>query len=1022
MRILQIRFKNLNSLAGEWQIDLTDPAYISDGIFAITGPTGAGKSTLLDAICLALYGRTPRQSRVNASQNEVMSRQTGECFAEVLFETPQGRWRCHWSQHRSRKQADGALQQPKHEIVDADADKVLHTKLKDVADTIERLTGMDFDRFTRSMLLAQGGFAAFLQADADARAPILEQITGTSIYSDISVAVHRRRGEERQRLDHLKAAQSGLQLLDEEEEATLSRQLAELSEQVQQQSNVIGQQQTLLNWRQQLDRESRQAAQLKQQWHELEQAQQAFAPQQQQLEQALRAEALRPAYEPLRQRRGDLQRAQEQLDPLQAGLPALQDAADAALARQQQAQAHLQQAEAELERQQPLLRKLQEQDWKLREQQAQVAQLSARLPAELLEGSAPDPATLEAAIERDEQALQAALAGSTRAQIQQQQDQIRSRGEQLGELRTRVQQADELKQAQQEAAHKRAALKPEQDRIQQSLEQQQAEESRLQQEQLDLQKLQRLAERIADLEQQRHELEPGKPCPLCGSEQHPWRSEQPPQLTEEKARLQRLEQQLTALRSELQALAVQQARLEQDEKGLHQQEADNSQRLEALQPPIQHCLQLLALDTCPAPDEIEQVQQAARQQWGELCDRLAEIDRLEQALKQQRAEQERVQQRLALDAARADLTQLQQQRQALSPEPDTAAFEQRLQQAIRQARQAQEQAQAAAIEQQNSLNRRQQQISDLKRHMTDLNTEMAQMQQAFDAALAQSQFADEQTLQAALLPEASLKTLQQAADRLKADAARLQALQEQCQSSLQLLQQQALTEQSSAELAAALEQLTSEHGLLLEKRGSLQQTLNINTERKAQFGAQQQAIDAQQRELERWDTLHALIGSADGKKFRNFAQGLTFELMIGHANRQLQKMSDRYLLVRDAEQPLELNVIDNYQAGEIRSTKNLSGGESFLISLALALGLSGMASRNVRVDSLFLDEGFGTLDEEALETALDTLSGLQQEGKLIGVISHVQALKDRIATRIEVQPISGGRSRISGPGCSALTG
>jgi exonuclease SbcC len=80
-----------------------------------------------------------------------------------------------------------------------------------------------------------------------------------------------------------------------------------------------------------------------------------------------------------------------------------------------------------------------------------------------------------------------------------------------------------------------------------------------------------------------------------------------------------------------------------------------------------------------------------------------------------------------------------------------------------------------------------------------------------------------------------------------------------------------------------------------------------------------------------------------------------------------------------------------------------------------------MASRNVRVDSLFLDEGFGTLDEDALETALDTLSGLQQEGKLIGVISHVQALKDRIATRIEVQPVSGGRSRINGPGCRALS-
>ncbi|MBT7630354.1 MAG: chromosome segregation protein SMC, partial [Desulfobacula sp.] len=117
------------------------------------------------------------------------------------------------------------------------------------------------------------------------------------------------------------------------------------------------------------------------------------------------------------------------------------------------------------------------------------------------------------------------------------------------------------------------------------------------------------------------------------------------------------------------------------------------------------------------------------------------------------------------------------------------------------------------------------------------------------------------------------------------------------------------------------------------------------------------------------------------------------------------------------DQPLQLNVMDNYQAGEIRSTKNLSGGESFIVSLALALGLSKMASRKVRVDSLFLDEGFGTLDDEALETALETLSGLNQDGKLIGVISHVSALKDRISTQISINPLSGGKSAITGPGC-----
>jgi exonuclease SbcC len=168
------------------------------------------------------------------------------------------------------------------------------------------------------------------------------------------------------------------------------------------------------------------------------------------------------------------------------------------------------------------------------------------------------------------------------------------------------------------------------------------------------------------------------------------------------------------------------------------------------------------------------------------------------------------------------------------------------------------------------------------------------------------------------------------------------------------------------------------------------------------------------------DKLHSLIGSSDGKKYRNFAQGITFELMVHHANKQLEKMTDRYLLIRDEEQPLELNVVDNYQAGEIRSTKNLSGGESFIVSLSLALGLSKMASQKVRVDSLFLDEGFGTLDDEALETALETLGELQQDGKIIGVISHVHALKERINTQINVQPLSSGKSSISGPGCEKL--
>ncbi|WP_418978333.1 AAA family ATPase, partial [Bilophila wadsworthia] len=231
MRILQIRFKNLNSLAGEWAIDLTHPAFLSDGIFVITGPTGAGKTTILDAVCLALYGRTPRLPRVTKSENEIMSRQTGECFAEVTFETRSGTFRCHWHQWRARKKASGELQAPRRELSDAISGQILESNVQGVADKVEEATGMDFERFTRSMLLAQGGFAAFLQAPADQRAPILEQLTGTEIYSDISKRVHARVVLERTKLETLEAELAGIHLLEEAEEQRLHADLASLIEQ-----------------------------------------------------------------------------------------------------------------------------------------------------------------------------------------------------------------------------------------------------------------------------------------------------------------------------------------------------------------------------------------------------------------------------------------------------------------------------------------------------------------------------------------------------------------------------------------------------------------------------------------------------------------------------------------------------------------------------------------------------------------------------------------------------------------------
>jgi exonuclease SbcC len=293
-------------------------------------------------------------------------------------------------------------------------------------------------------------------------------------------------------------------------------------------------------------------------------------------------------------------------------------------------------------------------------------------------------------------------------------------------------------------------------------------------------------------------------------------------------------------------------------------------------------------------------------------------------------------------------------------------------------------------------------------------------QHAFEETCLAADFVSEADYLTACLDDAVLQELVVRAEALEQRGVALKERQGDRMSRLEEQRAKAVSTESMADLRARLATLDAERQAIGDELGLCKHTLEANDRALAGYAAKQQAIAAQQQLYRRWDNLHVLIGSADGKKFRNFAQGLTFDVVIAHANRQLRKMSDRYLLIRDVEQNLELNVIDAYQVGMVRSTKNLSGGEGFLVSLALALGLSQMSSQMIRVESLFLDEGFGTLDEEALDTALNTLASLQQSGKVIGVISHVASLKERIGTQIVVTPQTGGKSHLAGPGCQKV--
>jgi exonuclease SbcC len=199
--------------------------------------------------------------------------------------------------------------------------------------------------------------------------------------------------------------------------------------------------------------------------------------------------------------------------------------------------------------------------------------------------------------------------------------------------------------------------------------------------------------------------------------------------------------------------------------------------------------------------------------------------------------------------------------------------------------------------------------------------------------------------------------------------------------------------------------------------GAINLQIKQDDERIQQNAAKRKEIEGLKKATDRWERLNGFIGSADGKKFRSYAQAITLQQLIEIGNGHLASINPRYRMEYDAPETgaperLEMIIIDQYQNDNRRTMATLSGGESFLISLALALGLSDLASGKQLIQSLFIDEGFGTLDGKTLDQAMTTLEQLQAQGKTIGLISHVPQLRERIYCQIELQRVGDGFSQV----------
>ncbi|MBD3896100.1 AAA family ATPase [Halomonas sp. ML-15] len=1094
MKILALRLANLASLPGPLELDFTAAPLRDAGLFAITGPTGAGKSTLLDALCLALYGSTPRLRQApvrdaplpdvegetlnTADPRTLLRRGTAGGYAEVDFLGRDGRrYRARWAVRRAREKASGRLQAAEQSLRDLDDDRLLTTQKREFDRLLPERLGLSFDQFTRAVLLAQSEFAAFLKADDNERSDLLERLTGTAEYSQISIAAYRRATQAKKAVDALDAKLADDLPAEPEARAELER----AAEATQQALTHLKSQQESLSTRQR--------------WHDddarLHDAYHQGLAERQVADEAWQALTQQRADRDFRQliapRRHALARQSAlpgEIAALEATHAKTQAALEDAHHEQQAAATQLTQAEQALtaandarHQADPALRDAREQAQRLATLEKQLADLAAQRQQQQTQASAlaeqhrqAEAAQQSRQQQRDDwQAALTRLVGThsrlddARQAAQQAHDSAAQRHLALGELGSRWQEFGRV-----EAAHRRlSALHAKHQASRETLlADGQAARQRLDRADAHLASVTALIERSRavrseSVAQLRESLQPGEPCPVCGGLDHPWR-QQPPatpeaaqlaaqeaeearQLDDAKQARDDAQQQRDTLVGEYRAV---EAALVQGHKELEETERRLTSARSALQ-------------AHPLYSELEEVNEAQRDAWlraqqddsearrrrerqtlDELTRAEAEIAPLEEALRQG----ELTLTRLAADKAGADrrlaeldaqLPPLQAQRDTLSQRlaeilgehASADAWQQHLDAALESARQARERALAKQHEAEQTRLRLTQQREYEAEQLSARRQEQQTLERELSAWRSDHPELDDATL-ARLLAQGEDEARTQEQRIEAADQARQRAaatLAERRSALLEHRRGQSLADSDADEALlgeGAQREIARQLQALIEARHALAPQLDAaqqqrdeaahalrDDDRKRQRQQQGQAErESARAEYRRWGQISELIGSADGKLFRRIAQAYNLEQLLEHANLHLAGLSRRYRLVRGGSE-LGLLVVDNDMADERRSVHSLSGGETFLVSLALALGLASMASGELTIESLFIDEGFGSLDPQSLALAMEALDGLQALGRRVGVISHVQEMHERIPVQIQVEPLGNGTSR-----------
>ncbi len=1030
MKILSIRFKNLNSLRGEHSVRFDVAPIDGSGLVAITGATGAGKTTILDAITVALYGEIPRYG--SGTPRDLMSRHTGECFADVEFEVKDCKYRSSWSLHRSRRKHDGEFQSTKMEVWNLETDTIISSGSREVPGKIEEITGLDKHRFLRSVMLAQGEFAAFLKAKESEKSALLEQMTDTKIYSELSKLCFEVTKEEKQKLDDILSRINSLELLSDAQKQEIITQKAEQHALVE---GLKAELQTLRDDRQWLIGIETLSTQKEKNAHErlqlalvIEQS----APQKKLLEFHKKAQPFQNDIKELENERKKINELLSEISNYEKQLPEVVLAKENTELELKKNERALDTLRTEYQSNEELFQTVEEKDKsitaetlllkrymdevnieqrnydneinKSKDCDNQIEQKYRSLPdsigkeqiIRLLETNLDDRETF--ILQQRAISNQWTKAAEVAIRFKENSDVHTSLSKELAELDERIKKGKVVLET---------------------------EERKLKDCELKLPLLEKALERerlIAKYEQDRVTLHENDPCPLCGSTAHPYIEEYHPKLLSEAEK--ELELEKITYRETNEAIAKFTnglAKLEQDALNNQNRTGEISQRIHQLQKEFD-IIGIQSLEIADA-DEIIEKAEFVKRELNSAEDELR-ITRSLQLLYQTKKNIEENVSKLteSLEHKKEEyakqnaiLEHLRDERTLLFGDKIVKVERELAHKRIINAEQQRDTARKNLEVRKDQFIKLETNLSNAKNQYSNLQEFHKKRNQDLQELIIENGFTTLQEVKDALLDNIIFNSIEAQLKQNDAEYNRLEGAAKAVEEQLTEELHKECTIKTKDELTETIsekEKVQTDHEKAI---GRFDEQLSRDAKLAEESKQYIEKAKAQEKHYRKWELLDKLIGSSDGAKFSKFAQGLTLARLVQLANLRLQKLNDRYIIThkKDENKFLELEIKDTYQADAIRPIESLSGGESFLVSLALALGLSDLASRRTRIDSLFIDEGFGTLDSNTLDTVISTLEMLHSTGKTIGIISHVEALKERITTQIQVSKSGSGVSKIT---------